>query len=67
MMKKINLVFFSNFVKRMLMSLPMMYIFIYCIYTRYIDAFIKVLIHNFMEAHHDLNHKTISKNKEQKN
>jgi hypothetical protein len=39
----------------------MMYMFVYCIYKNYIDAFIQVWAQDLMEAHHDFNHQTISK------
>jgi len=53
--KKLNF-FFQFCQKRVLTSLAMMYMLIYCIYTRYIDAFIKIWTQDLMEAHHDVNH-----------
>jgi hypothetical protein len=34
----------------------MIYMFVYYIYTKYIDAFIKGWTQDIIEAHHDLNH-----------
>jgi len=49
---------FFYFVKeRFLISLAMMYMFIYCIYTRHINAFIEVWTQDLMEAYHNLNPK----------
>jgi hypothetical protein len=43
------------------MSLAMMYMFVYFIYIKYIDTFIKVSTQDLMETHHDFNHETISR------
>jgi hypothetical protein len=50
-------IFFPQFCqKRVLTSLVPMIYYLYYIYTRYINAFIKVWSKDLMEAHHDLNH-----------